>query len=187
MSPHHRSGKKPFIARNRAEWLAENAQNLWEYTGEGSGLIWKIKRPGSRGKGFEAGGKQLRYYAVRYEGKYYFCHHIVWTLFNGLIPECSIIDHKDRNGHNNKIENLSLKTTSQNSQNKAPVGASGYRGVSWFARDRKWLARLGTESGYKFLGYYEEQLDAALVWDKAAKANGRPPECLNFPELYDLY
>lgn len=187
MTPHHRTGKKPFIDRSKAEWLAENAERLWEYSEEGSGILWKVPWRGTRGVGQEAGGKQLKYYSVRHEGTYYFCHHVVWTLFHGLIPEMRIIDHVDRNGHNNKIENLKIKTSTGNGYNKSPTGASKYKGVSWFARDKKWLARLGTKNGFIFLGYHDTQIEAAMVWDKAAKKAGRAREDVNFPELYELH
>jgi len=187
LSTHHRTGKKPFIDRKSAEWLAENANKIWDYSETGSGITWKIAQKGSRGVGNQAGGKQLKYYSVRYFGKYYLCHHVVWTLFNGLIPELRIIDHIDRNGHNNRIENLNLKTSSENSFNRSPCGVSKYNGVSWFARDKKWLARLGTKNGFVFLGYHNTELEAAVIWDRAAKRDGRRREDLNFPEMYDLY
>ena len=181
---HARKGQKPFILRNKAEWLAKNAPEIWGYSGEGSGIIWKIRQKGAKGLNCEAGGKQLRYYSVRHNNIYYYCHHVVWTLFNGLIPEKQIIDHVDRHGHNNKIENLKLKTSSENGHNSSTSGISQYKGVSWFSRDKKWLARLGTEHGFIFLGYHNTQLEAALVWDEAAKRAGRKKEDVNFPELY---
>lgn len=184
---HHRVGKKPFIDRQKAEWLAEHASKLWAYCEDGSGIVWVVQRSGTKGLNAQAGGKQLKYYSVRYDGVYYFCHHVVWTLFNGLIPEHQIIDHVDRNGHNNRIENLKLKTSSQNGHNRVAIGVSQYKGVSWFARDNKWLARLGTKDGFIFLGYHDDQKEAALIWDKAAKKAGRKKEDVNFPDLYELY
>jgi hypothetical protein len=172
-----------FLDRNTALWLAENAPSLWGYVPRDSGIVWLIQTKGVPKKKNSAGGKQLKYYSVRYKGIYYYCHHVVWTLQNGLIPENFQIDHIDRNGHNNTIENLALKTQSSNAHNKRPTGRSGYKGVSYFRRDDKWLARLGTPEGLKFLGYYETALEAALVWDKAAVQAGRFPEDLNFPEL----
>jgi hypothetical protein len=166
--------------------MAENADKIWEYSDSGSGLLWKIQRPGSRGIGNQAGGKQLKYYSVRYKNKYYFCHHIIWSLFNGLIPESRVIDHIDRNGHNNRIENLSIKTSTENSYNNTAFGQSCYKGISWFERDKKWLARLGTKEGYIFLGYHEDPRKAAEIWDVAAKVHGRKKEDVNFPELYEV-
>jgi hypothetical protein len=172
-----------FISRDKAEWFAENAKHIWSYIPRDSGLSWLKPRKGVSKKKTYAGGKQLKYYSVRYEGVYYFCHHVVWTLNNGLIPPDIQIDHKDRNGHNNLIENLVLKSSSSNNHNRNAHGRSGYKGVSYFARDDKWLARLGTSQGFKFLGYYSSPLEAALVWDKAAIRDGRNKEDLNFPEL----
>jgi len=172
-----------FIDRSSALWLAKNSASLWRYVPRNSGIVWLISPRGVPKSQQYAGGKQLKYYSVRHKGKYYLCHHVVWTLHNGLIPEKVQIDHIDRNGHNNTIDNLALKTKSSNSHNKNPTGRSGYKGVSYFARDNKWLARLGTSEGFKFLGYYKTPLEAALVWDRAALRAGRFREDLNFPEL----
>lgn len=172
-----------FISRKKAEWLAVNAEKVWNYVPFESGISWITSRKGVSLSKKYAGGKQIKYYSVRYQGIYYYCHHVVWTLHNGLIPPNVQIDHKDRNGHNNKIENLVIKSSSRNNHNRAPHGRSGYKGVSFFARDNRWLARLGTSKGFKFLGYYDCPVEAALVWDRAALKEGRTKEDLNFPEL----
>lgn len=46
---------------------------------------------------------------------YYFCEHrVVWVWHNGAIPEWLVINHKDYNRANNKIENLELMTQKEN-------------------------------------------------------------------------
>jgi len=180
-------GHDGFISRVKADWLAEEAAKIWDYSQNSpTGLIWRIKRAGTKGPGSPAGGRQTKYHSVRNLGVYYYCHHVVWTLINGKIPEAHVIDHIDRDGHNNEISNLKLKTVSDNAKNQNPKGQSKFKGVSWFARDKKWLARLGSESGPIFLGYFDTPEEAALVWDRAAVAQGRNREDLNFPDLREL-
>lgn len=45
-------------------------------------------------------------------------HRVVWEMHNGNIPKGLVIDHIDGDPSNNKIENLRLATSSQNSCNQ---------------------------------------------------------------------
>lgn len=45
-------------------------------------------------------------------------HRAIWSFFNGLIPAGHVIDHKNGNRSDNRIENLRLATPQQNSFNK---------------------------------------------------------------------
>lgn len=56
--------------------------------------------------------------------------HVIWALHYGEWPE-QLIDHKDRDRCNNRIDNLRLATNSQNGMNKrVPNSSCGLRGVS---------------------------------------------------------
>lgn len=57
------------------------------------------------------------YIRVRILGKEFRAHRIIWSLFNGEIPENMFVDHIDGNISNNKIENLRLATRQQNNSN----------------------------------------------------------------------
>ncbi|MBJ2270846.1 HNH endonuclease [Pseudomonas sp. MF6772] len=57
------------------------------------------------------------YWNFTYKGKALAAHRIVWELHNGPIPAGWLVDHKDRNKLNNRIENLRLATKAQNSAN----------------------------------------------------------------------
>lgn len=52
-------------------------------------------------------------------------HRVIWELVNGPIPEGMEIDHIDRCRSNNKVDNLRLVTSSENSCNTS--GHSDYR------------------------------------------------------------
>ena len=50
---------------------------------------------------------------------------------------------------------------------------SGYRGVVWNRRDKKWVARIGEGGTYKWLGAYDDKKDAAKAWDDAARLQSK--------------
>ena len=83
-----------------------------------------------------------------------------------LGPGCDDIDHRDRDGLNNTRANLRPATRSLNNGNAAPqVGRSSrYKGVRWYKQTRRWTARVGQ----LHVGYFHDEVDAALAYDMAA-------------------
>jgi hypothetical protein len=57
------------------------------------------------------------YIRIRFLGREFRAHRIIWSLFNGEIPEGMLVDHIDGNVSNNRIENLRLVTRQQNKAN----------------------------------------------------------------------
>lgn len=92
-------------------------------------------------------------------------HHFILPLKEGLM-----VDHINRNGIDNRKCNLRLVTKAQNMMNKfAPKNnKSGFKGVSWLARNRKWRAYINFNYKQIHLGLFEDKKDAAREWNKAA-------------------
>lgn len=93
------------------------------------------------------------------------------------------IDHVDRNGLNNQRLNL---RTATNSQNQANVGlrqdnSSGYKGVCWCQKARKWKAYIRVQGVLYNLGYFNTSKKAAEVYDNAARNAFGNHARLNFP------
>ena len=66
------------------------------------------------------------------------------------------VDHRNGDSLDNRRGNLRLATNAQNACNKrrGKRSSSGYKGVSWSARHRKWAASIGAHGRRRFLGLF---------------------------------
>ena len=96
-----------------------------------------------------------------------------------------VIDHIDHNGLNNRRENLRICTVTQNVANKRKgKGSSNFKGVSWHKRDQMWIATIHQKRKQLHLGYFNDELEAAKAYDKAAKDLWGEFAKLNFENDY---
>lgn len=123
-------------------------------------------------------------YAVRgtrASGKYQniFLHRVVAHLIFGDIPEGYEVDHRDSDRLNCTTSNLRLATRLENSFNKRKaIGfTSTYKGVYWKKSLGKWAAKIQRQH----LGYFVNEIEAALAWDAVAKETYGEFAKLNFP------
>lgn len=108
------------------------------------------------------------------------------TMMHNLIkppPLGFINDHIDQDGLNNQKHNLRFLTKSQNLFNrpKNSNNTSGYKGVSWLEKNKKWVAHIRYQGRLKYLGSFVEKINAAIAYDKAASELIGPFAELNFP------
>lgn len=107
------------------------------------------------------------YHTVTINNIRYRKHKIIYAIHHGYIPK--IIDHKDRNKDNNRIENLREANHSLNEANTGPRknNTTGYKGVNCYSN--KYRATLKG----KHLGFFNTPKEAAIAYNKAAiKAYG---------------
>ncbi|MCX5632832.1 MAG: AP2 domain-containing protein [Phycisphaerae bacterium] len=123
--------------------------------------------------------KSGNHYAVRLEGNHLVSMHRI--IMNA--PKGTIIDHKDNNGLNNTKSNLRFATLCQNNYNRRRLEncKSKYRGVSFHKPSKKWYAAIRYDGTRKFLGYFDNEIDAAKAYDAAAKIYHKDFASLNFP------
>lgn len=128
------------------------------------------------GKPFSSRRGQLReltnithkgYYRVRFKGKQTYWHRVVYEALVEPLKADEYIDHIDGNKLNNVVSNLRKCTKSDNSRNqKKSRGSSQYKGV-YLYKSGIWRATIQLEKKIH-LGYFEDEQEAALAYDRAA-------------------
>ena len=100
-------------------------------------------------------------------------------------PDYLFVDHVNHTGYDNRKANLRTATHRQNSYNRIHFRknqSSKYKGVSFNKRKKKWIAQIRYNSKHKFIGYFDNEIEAAKAYDKAAKIHHGEFAVLNFPD-----
>lgn len=133
---------------------------------------------------------QYQWYASKCKNTFYALRHtgratIVMHRQIMHAPKGVLCDHKNHNGLDNRKTNLRLCTNAQNSFNRKPKtnGTSKYKGVCWHKSNRKWSARVSCNGRLYNLGYFDNQIDAAIAYDRKAEQIFGEFAYLNFPAL----
>lgn len=106
--------------------------------------------------------------------KTFYVHQLVWDHFgdkprNGRVLQ---IDHLDENKQNNWIANLQLLSQRENvSKGHLQNGkkSSRHTGVSWYKITKKWNVQIQRNKKIKHLGYFKDEYEAHLVYQRALK------------------
>jgi hypothetical protein len=98
-------------------------------------------------------------------------------------PAGLLIDHINCNGLDNRRDNLRPATHSQNNCNrpKRRNTTSRFVGVHFAKKMNKWAAQIKHKEGKKWLGYFDNEIDAAKAFDAAARKYHGEFARLNFP------
>src|SRR4249920_2030305 len=148
----------------------EYLRELFEYSYETGELRWK-RRPREHFAHDQSYGRWNTLFAGKPAGHFdkgygrisidaidYKAHRIVWKLVYGEEPP-EMIDHRDGNPSNNRLNNIRVTTYDGQAWNRKMKrnNISGYQGVS---RDRgRWKARLGRD----YLGMFSSAKEASKV------------------------
>ena len=100
-----------------------------------------------------------------------YLHRFIWELHNGPIPDGMTIDHVNNDKLDNQLKNLRLATSSQNNINKfykTPENTSIFKGVAWNNNANKWRVLIKINSKVQHVGYFEDEIDAAIAYDLKA-------------------
>jgi len=164
---------KPLPPLERLNELLEVVEIPEDKFGEWSGLVWKVKRNGTRGIGSMVGhlmrpkNRPDRLdWRAEVDGVHYMASRVIYYMTYGEDPGDVQVDHEDRNTLNNNAWNLRLDVDGGiQGVNKgiSRSNTSGVVGVTWNKNARKWQAYVKIESKKKHLGYFICKLEAARV------------------------
>lgn len=134
-------------------------------------LLWKISS-GTRARPGKVAGSICStsgYWKIKYKGKKYLEHRIIYEMHYGPIPEGYEIDHINHDRIDNRIENLRLANRSINCHNLSMMknNTSGVTGVSYEQKVGKWRAQIRSKLKYRFLGYFDTFEEAVTARKQA--------------------
>lgn len=138
-----------------------------EYDKETGDLFW-IKDRGYRVKAGDKFGcfdKSTGYIACEIFGFRNLAHRFVWFYHYGYWPD--MLDHKDRDKTNNKLNNLRETTSLLNSHNVDKTShSSKYPGVGFHKASGKWRVRTRVNGKRLEIGRYKTELEAKDAYEK---------------------
>ena len=115
------------------------------------------------------------YICIMVNGTLFKAHRLAWLHFHGVMPQDQI-DHLNGDKADNRIANLRDVPHCMNQQNQTRPpknSTSGFRGVAWHKRDKRWQARIKVNGREQYIGYFETA-EAAHAAYLAAKLQLHP-------------
>ncbi len=181
----------------RNDLAADYVRRRFSYDRESGRLMWlpipnisvAARRWNGRNAGKEAGcvvksnmANGLFYRQVRLDGVLYLAQRLIWLIVTGAWP-IDRVDHFDRNGINNKWNNLREANAISNQGNRGlrKDNPSGYKGVRRHRGGQKWTARITENYKSIHLGTHLSAESAARAYDAAARKHFGAFALTNFP------
>lgn len=123
----------------------------------------------------------MGYVQLEYKNKKVLLHRLIMNVLEESIN--IDIDHINHNTTDNRKVNLRIASRSENKRNvlKQKNNTSGYKGVCWDRSKNKWQSGITVNNKSIFIGRFDNKLEAAQAYNKAAiKYHGE------FAELNDI-
>lgn len=148
------------------ELTQARVRELFDYRDDGT-LIAK-ERANGRKFGMPVGCETGGYLIAMVSGKLYKVHRLIFLWHHGYMPV--EVDHKDLNGLNNRIENLRDADSAKNKYNRGRNrnNTSGFKGVYYDKRRKKWIAQIVHNRQRIYLGQYDEAKKAHHAYKEEA-------------------
>jgi len=98
-------------------------------------------------------------------------HKLVAIAFLNHTPcgHTLVIDHINFDRSDNRLSNLRLISTRENTSKRSIEYSSQYTGVSWAKKSNKWVSYIRIDGKLKHLGYYNVEIDAHNAYQNELK------------------
>jgi hypothetical protein len=148
---------------------AKRLREVIDYKPETGEFIWRYPINQGIHAGQQAGYVSQGYRRIGIDGSTYLAHRLAWLYMTGEWPK-EQVDHADGNRGNNAWRNLREATHAENHFNIGIISTnkSGFKGVSWFRKTRKWRARITANGKERTIGYFDTKELAHEAYRKAA-------------------
>lgn len=142
-----------------------NELNKYKWFAQNTGNSWRAGRNTARDKN----GKQKRIFMSRF-------------IMN--CPKGLQVDHLNHNTLDNRRLNLRVCTLQENHWNekKRRYCKSQYKGIYKGAGRKKWQAAIKINGKRIILGYFYDEIEAAMAYDRNAEELFGEFACINFPK-----
>lgn len=126
------------LKQNIDQLDVDRLHEVLDYDPETGWLVWRVgnhgRKPGKRAGGLKVDG----YRRINIDGRSYVASHLAWLHFYQAPPKGNVVDFKDGDRDNTRINNLREATFSENSRNigRRRNNSTGLKGVSVFNSDR---------------------------------------------------
>ena len=163
-------------------------KELLHYNPETGVFTWRVS-PSSTAKVGQVAGhtnKKTSYLQIGLVSKLYQGHRLAWFYMTGEWPR-KYIDHINGVKDDNRWVNLREATSQQNMFNKSSLrgSSSNYKGVHWHKITKKWAAQTILNYKNHYLGVFDCEHEAALVYNQfALKQHG---EYAFFNQVYNHF
>lgn len=152
-------------------------EEMFNFNSNSGELLWKMRPPhhfdtkasqnrwNARHAGKVAGCKNnsTGYVNVSINNSPYLAHRIIWAVNGFDLPEDMEIDHKNGNKKDNRIDNLRIVTSSQNSFNSRAksTNKSGVKGVHWHESSGTWRAVITVKGRQVYAKHFKSLAEAS--------------------------
>lgn len=151
----------------KRDLTAERLREILSYDPLSGEFRWLVGK--SNWIGGVAGALERGYVNIRVDGVMYRAHRLAFLYMTDEWPDLGV-DHIDCVKNNNRWANLREANQSSNRANsrRSKINTSGFKGVSWFGRTRKWRAQIGVNSQNVHLGYFDDPQEAHAAYAAAS-------------------
>lgn len=170
-------GKRDLRKRPSQKRLHE----LLDYDPDVGVFRWRVRRGPARAGSVAGWPTEWGYIRIHVDGFRVFAHELAVIYMTGrTYPHGVEVDHKDRDGTNNKWSNIRITTRRDNCVNRR-FKRVGFVGV-YATKYRRWEASIRHKGQIKHLGTFDDPVVAAYERDRWARRLHGRFAALNFPD-----